>query len=146
MLPKRKRKTPLKFAREVEFYLWEVGLCHLQDVSGVGEEDVAAVAVYSHKLVFALFEGSQGFRVVALYPAGFVESEWFPAALCAVFVKQTVLYNFELQLSHGADDFAAVELVDKQLSHAFVHELFHAFIELLGLHGVAVFDVFKHFG
>ena len=33
MLPKRKRKTPLKFAGEVEFYLWEVGLCHLQDVS-----------------------------------------------------------------------------------------------------------------
>mgnify|MGYP001772402803 CR=1 FL=1 len=57
MLPKRKRKTPLKFAREVEFNFGEVGLCHLQDVTGVGEEDVAAVAVYSHKLVFAGFEG-----------------------------------------------------------------------------------------
>ena len=38
--------------------------------------------------------------------------------------------DFELELSDGADDFSAVELVCEELSDAFVHELLDAFFEL----------------
>lgn len=46
----------LKFAGEMEADVGEVLLSHGQDVAAVGEENVAAFAVYSHKLVFALLE------------------------------------------------------------------------------------------
>lgn len=128
----------------MEADLGEVALGHLEDVAGVGEEYVAAVAVYCHELVLALLEGGEGFGIVAFDPAGFVERDRFPAALCSVFVKQAVLDHFKLELTYGADDLAAIELVDKQLGHTFVHELLDAFLELLRLHRVGVFDVFEH--
>ena len=58
-----------RFGGEVEAYLGEVALRHLQDIVAVGEEHVAAVLVGSHELVFALLEGCESFRVVALDPA-----------------------------------------------------------------------------
>ena len=99
----------------------EVGSCHLEDVVGVGQEHVAAIAVSGHELVFAALEIGQGLFVVALNPACLEQRYGFPTALCAVFMEQTVLDDFKLKLTHGADDFAAVELVGEQLGHAFVH-------------------------
>lgn len=49
----------------MEADLGEVALGHLEDVAGVGEEYVAAVAVYCHELVLALLEGGEGFGIVA---------------------------------------------------------------------------------
>ena len=54
--------------------------------------------------------------------------------------------DLKLQLADGADDLAAVEFVDEKLSDAFVHELVDAFLQLFGLHGVGVLDVFEHLG
>ncbi len=124
----------------------KIVLRHLQHVIGVGHEHIAALAVCGHELVLALFEGFQRSLVVALYPARLVERQRLPAALSAVLVQQTVLDYLELQLPHGTDYLAAVELVHEQLGHALVHELLNAFFQLLALHGVGVLDVFEHLG
>ena len=136
----------LKFAGEVEADGGEVVLRHLQDVVGVGKEDVASLGVGGDVLVLAFFECFEGGFVVGFDPARFVQRDGFPAALCAVFVEEAVLDDFELELSDGADDFASVELVGEELGYAFVHELVYAFVELLGFHRVGVLDVFEHFG
>ena len=94
--------------------------------------------------MFALFESIKSSGIIALNPTSFVEVERLPAALCAIFVEQSILDYFKLELSDGADEFATVKLIDKQLSHTFIHKLLNAFVELFGLHGVGVFDVFKH--
>lgn len=94
---------------------------HLENVVGVGEEDVAAHGVGGHELVFALFEGFEGLGVVAFNPAGFVERDGFPAALGAVFMEKSVLDNLKLKLPDSADNLASVELVDKQLCDSLVH-------------------------
>ena len=133
----------LKFAREMELYLREIGLSHLQHISRVGKEHVATVAVERHILVLSALERFEFSLVVALNPACFVETYGFPAALSAVFVQQAILNDFELQLAHGANDFAAVELVDKHLRYAFVHKLFDAALQLLGLHRVGILNVFE---
>lgn len=130
----------------MEGYVGEVCLCHLQHVVAVSKENVSAFFVNCHELLFASFEGSESFGFVAFNPACFVEADGFPSALCAVFVEESVLYDFELELSDGAYYLSVVELVYKHLRYTFVHELPYAFVELLLLHGVGVFDVFEHFG
>lgn len=62
----------LEFIGDVEAELWKVTLRHLEDVVGVGQEYVAAVAVNCHELVFAFFERCERVLVVALNPACFV--------------------------------------------------------------------------
>ena len=83
---------------------------------------------------------------LAFDPAGLVEREGLPAAFGVVLVLQTILNHLKLQLAHGADDLAPVELVDKELRHALVHQLGDALFELLGLHGVSILNVFEEFG
>ena len=127
---------------EVEAYLGEIGLRHLQHIVAVGKEYVATVLVGSHELVLSLLEGFESFRVIALNPACLVEAYGLPPALRAVFVQKTVLDHLELELTDGADDFSSVELVGEQLRHTFVHKLVYAFVELLGFHRVGVLDVY----
>ena len=122
----------------------EVHLRHLEHVARVGQEDVAPLAVLGHVLVLALLEGFELGRVVALDPAGLVEAHGFPAALGVVLVLQAVLDDFELELAHGADNLAPVELVDEELGHTFVHQLVDTLGQLLLLHGVGVLDVLEH--
>ena len=62
----------LKFGSEVEPDFGEVALGHLQHISRVGEEHVAVVAVFGHKLVFPLLEVVECLGIVALYPAGLI--------------------------------------------------------------------------
>lgn len=140
------RVRGLELGGEVEAYFGEVLLGHSEDVAGVGEEYVATVAVESHVLVLAAFELSELGFVVALYPAGFVEADGLPAALGVVLVLKAILDDLELELAYGTDDLTAIELVDEELSHAFVHELGNTFLKLLGLHGVGVLYVFEHLG
>ena len=83
--------------------------------------------------------------IVGFYPASFIKADRLPAATSVVFVFETILYDFKLQLPDGADDLAAVELIDKQLSHSLVHELVDTFLELFRAHRVVVFNVFEHF-
>ncbi len=102
----------------------EIVLGHLQDVAGVGQENVAPFSVFGHELILALLESLQFGGIVAFYPAGFVQRYRFPAAFGVIFVLQTVLYDLELKLTDGTDDLATVELVDEQLCHTLVHQLF----------------------
>ena len=136
----------LELGGEVELDFGEIGLGHLQHIARVGHEDVAPVAVDTHELVLAFLEGLEGLGVVAFDPAGLVEADGLPAALGAILVEQSVLNDLELQLPHGADDLAAVELADEELGHALVHELVDALVELFRLHGVVVFDILEHLG
>ena len=67
-----------------------------------------------------------------------------PTALGVVLVLQAVLDNLKLKLAYGADNLAAIELIDKELSHTLVHELLDTLVELLGLHGVSVLNILEH--
>ena len=67
-----------------------------------------------------------------------------PTAFCVVLILKTVLDDLELKLSHGTDYLSAIELVDEQLRHTFVHQLVDAFLQLLRLHGVVVLDILEH--
>ena len=66
-----------------------------------------------------------------------------PAALGIVLVLQTVLDDLELQLTDGADNLAAVELVDEQLGDTLVHQLVDTLLQLLRLHRVVVLDILE---
>ena len=93
----------------------EVHLRHLQHISAVRQDHIPTLAVFRHVLVFALLEGFQFSRIIALNPAGFIQTERLPTALRTVFVLQTILDDFELQLPHRTDNLTPVELVDEQL-------------------------------
>ena len=124
----------------------EVHLRHLQHISAVRQEHIPTLAVFRHVLVFALLEGFQFSRIIALNPAGFIQTERLPTALRTVFVLQTILDDLELQRAHRADDLAAVERRGEELRHAFVHELVDALGQLLELQRVGVLDVAELFG
>ena len=136
----------LEFAGKVEANILEVVLRHLENITRIGEEDVAPLTVFSHVLVLALFEVFELGGIVAFDPAGLVEGDGFPTTLGIVFVLQSVLDDFKLELAYGANDFTPVKLVNKELGYAFVHELLNTLLELLGLHRVGILDVLKHFG
>lgn len=129
----------------MEFDMLEVLLGHLQNIAAVGQEDVSSVAVFCHILVFALLERLQFCLVIALNPACFIEADWFPAAFGVVFILQAVLDDFKLQLTNGADQLTTIKLVDKELGHTFIHQLFDAFVQLLGLHRIGILYVLEHF-
>ena len=61
-------------------------------------------------------------------------------------MQQAVLDDLELQLADCSNDLAVVELIDKQLCNALIHQLLDTLVELLGLHWIAVLDILKHFG
>ena len=107
----------------MELDVFKVLLSHLQHIVGVSEEHVSSVAVLCHILVLALLESLEFGFVVALNPASLVETYRFPAALCIIFVLESVLDDLKLKLSYRTDEFPSVELVDEQLSHTFVHQL-----------------------
>ena len=115
----------------MEADVFEVLLCHAEDIAGVGKEDIATFYIFCHVLVFALLEVFEFFWIIALYPTCFVQVYWFPATFGIVFVLKTVLDDFELKLTNGTDDATVVELVDEHLCHTFVHELLDTFLELL---------------
>ena len=89
----------------------EVHLRHLQHISAVRQEHIPTLAVFRHVLVFALLEGFQFSRIIALNPAGFIQTERLPTALRTVFVLQTILDDLELQLPHRTDNLTPVELL-----------------------------------
>ena len=122
----------------------EIGLSHLQHIAGIRQKHIAAFTVFCHVLVLPLLECFQFFWVIALNPASFVQTGWFPTALRIVFILQTILDYLELQLPHRADKFAPVELINEQLGHALVHQLVDAFGQLLGFHRVGILNVFEH--
>ena len=128
----------------METDFWEVGLCHLEEVSALGKEYVATIFVFCHVLEFATFEVFEFGLVVRLNPAGFVERHRFPTTLCAILVEEAVFDNFELELAYSTDDFAVVILVSEHLSHTFAHELVDTFLKLFCLHWVGILDIFEH--
>ena len=46
----------------------EIHLRHLQHISAIGQEHIPTLAVFGHVLVFALLEGFQISRIIALNP------------------------------------------------------------------------------
>ena len=129
----------------MELYVLEILLGHTQHITAVGKEDIASVLVLCHILVLALLEVLKLSLVVAFYPACFVQVDRFPTALGVILVFKTVLDNLKLQLSDSADDFASVELVDKQLCHTFVHKLVYAFLKLFRFHRVIILYILEQF-
>ena len=83
--------------------------------------------------------------IVALYPACLVQMHRLPTAAGTIFVFETVLDYLKLQLAYRSHDAAVVELVDKELCHTLVHQLFETLDKLLRLHGVVVLNVFEQF-
>ena len=94
----------------MELDVLEVHLSHLKHIATVGQEDITAFAILRHVLVLALLEGFEFFSIIALYPTSLVQADRLPTALGVVFVLQTVLNDFELQLPHRTDNLAPVEL------------------------------------
>ena len=127
----------------MKFDSLKVLLRHRQHVARVGQENIAALLVLGHVLILALLEVLQLLLVVALYPARLIQVDRLPAALGIVLVLQTVLDDLELQLTDGADNLAAVELVDEQLGDTLVHQLVDALLQLLRLHRVVVLDILE---
>jgi hypothetical protein len=128
---------------EVELDVLEVLLRHAQHVTAVCKEDITPLQVRCHILIFTLLEVVIFLFVVALNPACLVEMYWFPTAFGVVFIFQAVLDDLKLQLSDRSDDSPIVELIDEQLGYTFIHQLLDAFIELLRLHRVVVFDILE---
>ena len=48
-----------KLGRKMEFYFWEILLCHLKNIARIGKKHITFVFIQSHILVFAFFEISQ---------------------------------------------------------------------------------------
>ena len=89
-------ESVLKFAREMEPDLGEVVACHLEDIVGIRQEDVAAFFVSGHELMLPFLEGSQSFFIVTLDPACFIKTDRLPTALRSIFMEQAVLYHLKL--------------------------------------------------
>ena len=127
----------------MELDMLEVLLSHREHIARVGQEHVASFLILGHILILTLLEVLQFGIVVALYPASFIEVNGLPATFRIILILKTILDHLELQLPHGADDLAVVELVDKQLGDALVHQLVDTLLQLLGLHRIVVLDVFE---
>ena len=65
----QQKSYSLELARKVELDMLEVHLRHLQHISAVRQEHIPTLAVFRHVLVFALLEGFQFSRIIALNPA-----------------------------------------------------------------------------
>ena len=71
----------LEFAGEVELDMLKVLLRHIENVTGIGKEDIASVFVLCHILILTLLEIVEFLLIIALYPAGFMELNRLPTAL-----------------------------------------------------------------
>ena len=80
--------------------------------------------------------------------AGMQEAEIYPVSFFSrsFDMQKAVLNHFELQLSDRTDNLTVVELIDKQLSNTFVHQLLNTFVKLFRLHRICIFDIFEHLG
>ncbi len=96
--------------------------------------------------MLAALEVGQLRLVVALDPACLVDRNRLPAALGAVLVFQTILYDFELQRTHRTDYPAAVERRCEELRHTLVHKLVDAFGQLLEFHRIGILDISEQLG
>ena len=114
--------------------MFEVHLSHLKYIATICQKDITSFAILRHVLILALLEGFEFFSIITFYPASLVEADRFPTALGIVFVFQTVLDNFELQLTYRTDNLTTIELVNEQLGYPFVHQLVDTLGELLLLH------------
>ncbi len=79
------------------------------------------------------------------HPAGLIKAYRFPATGCIVFIQQTILNDLELQLSYRTNNLTAIELIDKQLCHTFIHQLVDTFCQLFLFHRISILDRFEHF-
>ena len=113
----------------------EVLLRHRQHITGVCQE--------YHILILALLEVLQLRCIIALNPARLIQVYGFPATFGVILVLQSILDDLELQLTNGTYNLTAIELVDKQLGNALVHQLVNTLLQLLRLHGIVVLNVLE---
>ena len=97
----------------MEADVFEVLLSHLEHEVALGQKDVSSILILGQILDLSLFEFIEFGLVVALDPACFVEGEAFVAAFGSILVEEAVFDDLELEGSHGTDDFATIELMDK---------------------------------
>lgn len=61
-----------ELACKVEFYILEVHLSHLQNISAIRQEDIPPLTVFRHILILTFLESFQFSRIIAFNPAGFI--------------------------------------------------------------------------
>ena len=125
--------------------VFEVFLGHGEDIARVSEEDIPALLVLRHVLVFTFLEVLEFRFIVALNPTSLIEVYRFPATFRIILILQAVLDHLKLQLTHRTYDLPVIELVDEELRHTLIHELVNTLLELFGAHGIIVLDVFEEF-
>ena len=130
----------------MEFYMFEIDLCHLKHIVAIGQEDVTALLVLCHELILAFLERLQLGLIVAFNPASLVEAHRLPTTFGIILILQPVLDDLKLKLSDRSDKLTVVPLIDEKLRHALAHKLVDALGKLLRLHGVVVLDILEHLG
>ena len=82
----------------MEFDVFKVLLCHLENIARISEENVSALTITSHILMLTFLEGLKFLFIAGhcFYPASLVKTAGFPAALGSVLVLQSVLDDLEL--------------------------------------------------
>ena len=129
----------------MEFEFGEILLRHVKHIARISQKHISAFTVQRHILLLSTLKRFQSLLVVALNPASLIQVNGFPSTACAIFMKQTILNYFKLELTYGANNLAIVELIDKELRHTFVHKLLNTLAELLSAHWIGILNVFKHF-
>ena len=124
--------------------MFKVHLRHLKYITGVCQEHIAPFSILCHILVFTFLEGFQFCGIIAFYPTSLIKAYWFPTTGRIVFIQQTVLNDLKLQLSHRTDNLTAIELIDKQLCHTFIHQLIDTFRQLFLFHRVGILNILEH--
>lgn len=125
--------------------MFEIHLSHLKYITGICQEYITSFPILCHILIFAFLESFQFCRVITFYPTSLIKTHRLPSARRVVLIQQTILDNLKLQLPHRTDNFTTVELIDKQLSHTFVHQLINSFSQLLLLHRIGILNILEHF-
>ena len=115
----------------MEFEFGEILLRHVKHIARISQKHISAFTVQRHILLLSTLKRFQSLLVVALNPASLIQVNGFPSTACAIFMKQTILNYFKLELTYGANNLAIVELIDKELSHTLVHQLLDTLVQLL---------------
>ena len=137
--------SSFEFRSKVKFQFRVIRDFHIEQKFGRREEDVIAVFVGYHVRSLDALEFNQFCFVVTNDPTGFVVWLGLEFALGSVLVLQSVLDDFKLKFTDGADNFAVAKRSNEKLSDPFIGQLLNALFQLLALHRIFVDQFFEDF-
>ena len=82
----------------------EVHLCHLKYIIAISQEYIPSFTILGHILIFTFFESFQLFRIITFHPTSLIQADRLPSAFCIIFIFQTILDHFKLQLPYRTDN------------------------------------------